>query len=806
MTDDRMRNRDLVLPPRTQAFVLDTTKGKVSVYVGPSKTSLSETDKIVTWDGRKRQFVPTDDHTRAVTNWAEAGEGQYIVLSDPAKDAAKTHPLAGTSVESIDLNVGCKVVIPGPCTFPLWPGQTAETIDGHRMATNQYVVVRVSQPTEATSNWDDAAVSAVSTDKTRPDLEMGQLIIIKGTDVSYYIPSTGLEVVPDEEGNFVRSAVTLEQLEYSILLDESGEKRYVRGPSVVFPEPTEAFIVRNGQRKFQAIELNDQSGIYVKVTAPYEEDGKKYNAGEELFITGKESAFYFPRAEHNVIKYGNQIKHHAIAIPEGEGRYVLNRKTGTVSIVKGPKMYLPNPVEEVVVKRILEKDIVEIMYPGNRKAIEVNQVFLLQAEQVTSNGTRLTSGGFDGTRTLACSTAPVFGYSANVDTSEIDPKVFGDRKIERGTSYTEPRTVTLDTKYEGAVSVNVWPGYAVMVMDKVGNRRVEIGPKSILLEYDESLAVLELSTGKPKNSDSLFKTCYLRTVNNTISDIVSVETSDLVPVQIRLSYRVNFEGTDNKSRVKWFDVENYVKVLTDHCRSRLRNIAKQHTIQDFFSNAIPIIRDNLLGVKPTDGKRPGLVFEQNNMKLYDVEILKVGIEDSNVAKLLGSAVYDTLQGVIQVTREKEKATQVKTIEELKRQSIAEQERTKQAEQETALASLTRKYDLEQADSNIAEQRREQSKADADLALEMLKQKNGVELARMQAETELLKARMEAMSPAMVSAISEFGDKMFAERLTTSIAPAALAAGITTAEMLEQIFKDTPYASALAALNKKPSQR
>ena len=63
-------------------------------------------------------------------------------------------------------------------------------------------------------------------------------------------------------------------------------------------------------RKFRAIELNEISGIYVKVIASYEEDGKKYKVGDELFITGKEQMIYYPRAEHSIIKYGDQDIHY----------------------------------------------------------------------------------------------------------------------------------------------------------------------------------------------------------------------------------------------------------------------------------------------------------------------------------------------------------------------------------------------------------------------------------------------------------------------------------------------------------------
>jgi hypothetical protein len=42
----------------------------------------------------------------------------------------------------------------------------------------------------------------------------------------------------------VRDAVTLERLEYCILLDENGNKRFIQGPAVVFPAPTETFVER----------------------------------------------------------------------------------------------------------------------------------------------------------------------------------------------------------------------------------------------------------------------------------------------------------------------------------------------------------------------------------------------------------------------------------------------------------------------------------------------------------------------------------------------------------------------------------
>ena len=45
--------------------------------------------------------------------------------------------------------------------------------------------------------------------------------VIKGTEVSFYIPPTGIEVIPLDRNSYVREAVTLERLEYCILKKEN---------------------------------------------------------------------------------------------------------------------------------------------------------------------------------------------------------------------------------------------------------------------------------------------------------------------------------------------------------------------------------------------------------------------------------------------------------------------------------------------------------------------------------------------------------------------------------------------------------
>jgi len=89
---------------------------------------------------------------------------------------------------------------------------------------------------------------------------------------------------------------------------------------------------------------------------------------------------YFPRKEHAIIKYDGNEVYYAVAIPAGTARYVMNRVTGEVKLLKGPNMFLPDPRTEVIVRRILEPRQVELWFPGNQKAKEINEELKKQAE------------------------------------------------------------------------------------------------------------------------------------------------------------------------------------------------------------------------------------------------------------------------------------------------------------------------------------------------------------------------------------------------------------------------------------------
>ncbi len=803
------RERDLILAPNEYAYILDETKGNIVNYVGPHKTSLANTDQPVRFNEGSKRFERCNLE-QAIQLFAIAPEGWYVVQKNPAQDDKV--PTTGTANSLPLLDIGHKINIPGPVSFAPWPGQMVRVLQGHRLRSNQYLLVRVYDEEAACENWGKAVIKPqtasgepetgeplVSVAET-PELTVGKLLIIKGTEVSFYMPPTGVEVVPEHGNSYVRNAVTLERLEYCILLDEDGNKRYIIGPSVVFPEPTETFIKKEGLYKFKAIELNEISGIYIKVIAPYEEDGKTYQVGDELFVTGKEQMIYFPRPEHAIIRYSDEEIHYAVAIPAGEARYVLHRLSGQITLQRGPCMFLADPRKQVIARRILDPKLVEIWFPGNQEALDYNSR-LMELSQNESGGE------FVGEQ-------EVQAYFQQEEMEELEQglavrsaKIAGE-EFTRQQNFTRPRTVTLDTKYEGAVSIDVWTGYAVMVVSKSGNRKVIVGPQSYLLEYDESLQTIYLSTGTPKRDEEPMKTVYLRSLHNKVSDLIEVETVDFCPVQLALSYQVNFTGEANK----WFDIENYVKFLTDHIRSVLRHAIKKYGIEAFYADAVGIVRDTLLGKSNEKGERTGMLFQENGMQVYDVEVLGVNIQDKEISGLLVQAQHSTVQQTLEIAAEKRRLDLKQQQENIKQQILKANAETEQLQLELEIAKVNKQLEVNLAEINkdigaekqrleadlaqqqgldsinSAELARQKAQSDFDLAVSEAELKQQIE--QLQAQVKATVEQAQAVSPQFIAAMQAFADKALAERLAQSMAPLAILGGSSVAEVFSQLVKGT----------------
>ena len=812
-----MMQKDLVLSINEYAYVLDRTKGNVLCHVGPTKTSLSQSDELVRFEPKSKKFRPCG-YNEAISLFASAPENWYLVLKNPTKSGRR--PTAGTSNNlPEDIEIGRKINIPGPVSFALYPGQMAKVVKGHALRTNQYLLARVYDAARASVEGGqviDADGNVVVPEKK--DYVNGQILVIKGTDISFYIPPTGIEVIPlqnDDALGYIRDAVTLERLEYCILKDEDGNKRYVHGPEVVFPEPTESFVTSpKGGFIFRAIELSKISGIYVKVIAEYaDDDGTVHPVGEELFITGDNQMIYYPRPEHAIINYDEKILHHAIAIPDGEGIYVMNRMNGKIKTVRGPAMYLPDPRVEVVVKRKLSQRECNLWYPGNQTALAYNAGLTEKSlEKAIAKSVKAATANLDSSTATAYSVT----NSVNNINREFQTLAYleSNAGISRGTSYTKPRTITLDNKYDGVVSVDVWTGYAVNVVSKNGTRKVVRGPQTILLDYDQTLEELQLSTGKPKTTDKVEHTVFLRYENNKVSDIISVETKDFVECSVKVSYCVDFDPAYMDS---WFSVDNYVKYLCDRIRSLLKREVKKHTIEDFYQNYSDIVRniaidysENTTSEKASN-RHEGRFFRENGMFVKDCEVLSLTVE-SEIAEILESHQRDMVEKSLELSdaearvkvaealfdaekKENELAStklinrmnlqgeearrKLEIQAEVNRKQEAEKQAAKQAEKDMQVlidaiheAEMTRKQ--KETDANIAEK---QALAD-------------IEKAKQEAYAKTVADVMKSIQPDLVAAIQAQNDSKVFNSIATGIAPYAIGNGESAAEFVDRLLRGT----------------
>ena len=815
--------KDLVLSINEYAYVLDETKGHVVCWVGPSKTSLSNSDKLVRFDTRSKSFVKCG-YNEVVNLFATAPENWYIILKNPVEN--NRHPIPGANNLPENVHIGRKVNLRGPVSFALYPGQMAKVVKGHALRSNQYLLARVYEADEASKSAGEMRDTEGNViENTKNTYVNGQILVIKGTEVSFYIPPTGIEVIAinnDDRKGYVREAVTLERLEYCILKDEDGNKRYVHGPEVVFPEPTETFVTSpKGGFIFRAVELSKISGIYVKVIAEYKDTDKEGNevvhpVGEELFITGNDQMIYYPRPEHAIISYDNKMMHHAIAIPEGEGRYIMDRMTGVIKTVKGPAMYLPDPRTEVVVKRKLTENQCKLWYPGNQAVLNYN--IGLNEKYVEKS---LATADLDTLTAFSCVT------SASASLANLEAKA----NISRGTSYTKPRTITLDNKLDGVVSIDVWTGYAVNVISKSGQRKVVCGPQTVLLDYDQDLERLELSTGRPKTTDKLLRTVYLRHENNKVSDLINVETADFVRATIKVSYCVDF---DKDYMDKWFAIDNYVKYMCDRVRSLLKRAAKEYTIYDFYQNYSDIVRNVTLGLPMgnescsadvADNKHRGhRFFPENGMFIHDVEVLSLDVQP-DIEEMILDKQTDMIRQTLELAdaqREAEIAEALSVAEqkkqELRTQELINKMALQKQEAETKLAiqaEINRKQEAEdlakkQAENDLqplvdalaaAEIARknaahaaqiERTNAENKALQDHQKAMADIEADKQKAYAKTVKEIVESISPDLIAALEMSGKCDLMSVMAEHMSPYALAQGDSVVDATQKLLNGLPF--------------
>jgi major vault protein len=362
------------------------------------------------------------------------------------------------------------------------------------------------------------------------------------------------------------------------------------------------------------------------------------------------------------------------------------------------------------------------------------------------------------------------------------------------------------------VTVDVWAGFAVQVVDNAGGRRTVVGPTRVLLGYDEMLEALSLSRGMPKGSRPRLETAYLRVAGNKVSDRVDLVTSDNVRAQLTLKYRVSFEGDDP---ARWFAVDDYVQLLCDHASSMLKAATRQRSIRALRTDVTDLVRDVILGPRGEAGEagagaeggnngasggaeRRGLRFAENNMRVFDVEVLDLQVVDEEVDELLAEAQLAAVSEAIDVAQKDAALEQQRRLQQIER-ALAEEahatgllqhrlqaEREQQAQalrqqaeaHQLELVQLARRRELTDTElsAELAERKRAVRQAEHQVELQIKSEHQALALQELRARVEGAVQRAQAFTPQLAVALNKLADEQLLAALAENFGELAAVEG------------------------------
>jgi major vault protein len=895
-------SRKIPVTERQFLWVQDDDKGEVTLHVGPTMVSPTAADRIVIDDGNGGfKEDPNSQPQRMI----ELSDSQYAVLYNPLLEADQgpNGRFKPGRNESRPQRNGTRSMIPGPCSFWLRPGQRVEIRDAHELASDQYLLVKVYSEidrnapfyevtaksaaiTHATAEnvGDNKEQSTKLSDLTPTELKRGQLIVIRGLDTQFYIPPTGVDIVPDtsvddtgmamsataarqllaqtpepktesnapeavaeemeyqqaprrgasqipvdqsarnrqrkivsqaqapmqsmippleikpenfnevatidavrkalereaRQARLVRRAVVLGEKEYCVIIDADGKREIKVGPARVFPGPYDTFMTKGSRRRvYDAYELLPQRALWLRVISQISKhelekklprgfalDKDAYYPGDELLLTGV-STFFFPF---------NEIE-------------VLSPETG-----------------EAVVGNDHSRVFIE--------AIGIDQKSGIYVRDLATGEVRLMRGKLsylvDPRKEVQVTrTVPADDWNLWVSANE-------SHKYS-GNSVTTP----------WALSITVPHNTAVLATSASSQRVVE-GPCVTLLEYEERLTPLLLSTGTPKSDEDPLRTCFLRVRGNRVSDILNVETADYVRISIHVSYSVTFRP---EFKEIWFNHENYIQVLAEHLRSLVRGRARSMSLSAFWPSLPALVRDTILGEKTTEG-RPGRPFPENGMEVTEVEVLTSTIEEKRIAELMQKVQTESVILQLGDRQAQENLGSAKMRSELDRQN---QELTIAAkEREAKLAELARRltFDVALLDARNAENlarekqrladereaaaqqakvQRETSSKDSEFSLlqkdaeaksnaarviseaelEKRQKLHNLEVALVQAQSAATVAERQAVQRGLIEAMTALGDKIMLGEVAKNMNLVSLFKGKDVGQILSEVLGGTP---------------
>ncbi len=688
-----MENRQKIpVPRRSFLWSLNETSGEILTHIGPTEFTPSANDRIVRANNRGG-YEPAPMEARP---FVIARDGEYVLLENPVMvepvDGGSNGGFIPGGNKEKELKLGTKKIIPGPCAFPLWPGQSAEVRPAHKLGANQYLLIEVVGAIDESAPYfklviDSAKLSSVVIDaadggpssdggaskhdaagKSGPAaLRIGQRIVIQGRHTQFFIPPSGIEVVPaleddgrtrEDDGVASLPAAAVEEL--SKLLAQVGEGVSIRQFSVL----------KNELRHRQDLTTGERAVILSALDEAWNDRSSSRKGGKASDGSTRSAADPYARK--------------AVILGPKNFCYLFDAD-GNPRIVRGPARVFPGPHDTFMI-RGSRRRVYDAYELGEHQALYLRIISPVSREQLLERlprGTALEQrphfeAGYECLVRGLPSVFFPFIEAEVLNPLSREPHVGNDHdnvvlsaigidqksgvyvrdlrtgmvKMVRGeTSYlVDPRceehvhrhvphdrwnlwighaephkVVTAEVTTPWALSVIVPNNEAVLITSRHG-RRVVIGPCTELLEFEEQLTPIKLSKGKTKDGHTTITTCFLRIQGGRVADNFEVESADFVRFRVKLGLSGNFEGAPER----WFNVEDPVKLLADTVRARVREAARAQSATQILQDLPTLVRQALFG------EHSQLRFADNGMALTGVDLLGVAVADGGLAELFGN--------------------------------------------------------------------------------------------------------------------------------------------------------------------------
>lgn len=930
-------SRKIPVTEREFLWVQDDDKGEVVLHVGPTMVSPTAADRIVVDDNNGRF---REDVSGRPQRMVEVDDNQYAVLENPLLEADQgpNGRFKPGRNESRPLKNGTRKMIPGPCSFWLRPGQRCEVRDAHELGSSQYLVVKVYGEVDDEAPYYNITAKSAAIRETTDDtdaeqlsdvdigieLTRGQLIVIRGLDTQFYIPPTGLDIVPDT--SIDSDGTRLDARAAAAML---AQVETIASPT---PEPVPDFASNLMNAAEEAIEEDEDDDEYyreVQKRAPRSRNRNKKSKGAMpppppqqqrrmppppvpqaggaslLADAGPSSSMILgniaqiPALRQAVEKEARKARLVRDAVVLGEKEYcVIINADGKRQIKVGPARVFPGPYDqfqyegsanrvyeayELLPQRALWVRFIAPM-PRTQLSKHLPRNIKLEEDQYEPGDELLITGvntfffPFNEIEILSPSNGqPIFGNDHSkvfIEAIGIDQKsgiycsdlATGEVKLVRGKcSYlVDPRKevhiarrvppedwnnwIAFGEKHKMAREpINTWWALSIIVppntaclATSANSQRVIEGPCVTLLEYEERLVPLQLSTGVPKNEDNALETCFLRVVGNRVSDAITVETADFVEVRVRVSYGVTFQ---REKKNLWFGTENYVQVMCEHLRSLVRNVCRGQSLIDLWPKLPALIRDTILGKKDGDNARPGRSFEEYGFVVTEVEVLSSQIQDENIGDLMRQMQNESVAlqiGDRQANEKYESANKRSELDvkahELKlgaeKRNAEFQGLVAQLEQNLRLGTLRRQEELEHEKVTLTAKRNldatksqnEQDQLSLAATVERLQKETSarveanrlkhleeieyqsalsqIEMALTKASADATVAEREAIQAGLVEAMTGLGDKIMLGEAAKNMNLVSLFQGKDVGTILTEILGGTKVTKTLTDLREK----